>query len=618
MHVSVTFGASSTLKPLNKTKVQENSDETSTYTAVIYPGKTELFFEGKYDGFKCSLSAKPLSPAYRKSVIEKAEAVIQNEVKAIRAVTQAQDADAVLDACVRKNVPFVDPTFKPNERALFRDGIDSRKVVGAAWQRPTQYLPENLQAHIVKFRQIDACDIDQGQLGDCWLLSAIASIAEYPVRIERLFNHPNSTVTANREELVGAYRVSLNISGWWTNIIVDDYLPTIGGKPCFAKNIEDPAEMWAAIMEKAFAKVCGSYSSITGGDALLALQDMTGFPVSRMDSDWKLLDNSEKSNAFFDKLVSYDQSHFLTIVNTPGYDTAAYAGGKNDASVEDKYKKAGLALGHAYTLIDVRTFPKHNIRLCKIRNPWGNGTEWTGTWSDESELWARYPDVKAVCKPKVEADGTFWMDFEDVKQYFDGGGVCYSRENWHDYRIKGAFAGKATNIVLEISVTKPVEAYLTLSQVDRKTLSAENPNYKYAATMLSVCKPAANQATHYDMHLNSDTDPCTPSEKHRYLYARDNALKYTFLPSKDPYIVIPLIHGNEKHVAFTMGLVSDTAVGAGLSVRFKQVDPNSKVFLNYSKFEFNPFAAQPVEAEYQSVNPLNFSTTTRKTTAIIA
>eukprot|EP00388_Colpodella_angusta_P011966 GDKJ01030428.1.p1 GENE.GDKJ01030428.1~~GDKJ01030428.1.p1 ORF type:complete len:418 (+),score=50.57 GDKJ01030428.1:148-1254(+) len=367
-------------------------------------------------------------------------------------------------------------------------------------------------------------------------------------------------------------------------------------------------------MEKAFAKVCGSYSSITGGDALLALQDMTGFPVSRMDSDWKLLDNSEKSNAFFDKLVSYDQSHFLTIVNTPGYDTAAYAGGKNDASVEDKYKKAGLALGHAYTLIDVRTFPKHNIRLCKIRNPWGNGTEWTGTWSDESELWARYPDVKAVCKPKVEADGTFWMDFEDVKQYFDGGGVCFFHEGWHDYRIRGAFAGNAPNMAMEITVTKPVQAYVTMSQRDKRLMLSENKGYKYGAIMISVCQRA--DSNKYSVHLNSNPDPENPSEKFTFNYARDHAMKYTFTPSKDPYLVIPRVHGNTGVMPFTMGFMSDTAVGDGLTIRFRQLDADNKVFSNYPKFVYDPSATPLVEVEYQRLDPVYFVASTQRGTII--
>ena len=623
MFVTVTCGAESFVTPLGSTQVTSNADGTQTFNVVVYPGDTELFWDGKFDGFKCALSAKPLSAEYRNRMIKKADERVQADIALIKSKVQSQDPETVLKACLSSNIPFVDPTFRPAASSLFREGIDSRKVAGASWMRPTHFLDEDIHTHIVKFREIEANDIDQGQLGDCWLLSAIAAVAEYPVRIERLFNHPTlDAALAAREERLGAYRITLNVNGWWTNVIVDDYLPTIGGKPCFAKNVEDPAELWAALMEKAFAKIFGSYSSITGGDALVALQDMTGYPISRFDAEWaEAVADEAKSDAFFEKLVGFDNAHFLTIVNTPGFDTAAYAGGKNDADVEERYKAAGLALGHAYTLIDVAHFPNHNnLQLCKIRNPWGNGTEWTGEWSDKCPNWSnpKFRDVASRLGHSQADDGTFWMPFADVKKYFDGGGVCFSREKWVDYRVRGAFSGNTPDFCLEISVNKPVQAYITMSQKDKRAMLAENKAYKYGAIMISVCKKAENSAEKYAVHLNSNTDPENPTDKYTFNFSRDHAMKYVFTPSADPYLIVPRIHGNTDICNFTLGLITDGKVGADLTVKFRRLDAANRVFANYPKFAYSPESAPLVEADYQMVDPKAFrAPETKRGTGIV-
>ena len=50
----------------------------------------------------------------------------------------------------------------------------------------------------------------------------------------------------------------------------------------------------------------------------------------------------------------------------------------------------GLFDGHAYSMLGAHLVTdktgKHH-RLVEIRNPWGNELEWTGNWSDDSNLW---------------------------------------------------------------------------------------------------------------------------------------------------------------------------------------------------------------------------------------
>ena len=46
---------------------------------------------------------------------------------------------------------------------------------------------EGLNAPEVFYKKIEPNDIKQGQLGDCWLMCALGSLAEMPYLVERLF-----------------------------------------------------------------------------------------------------------------------------------------------------------------------------------------------------------------------------------------------------------------------------------------------------------------------------------------------------------------------------------------------------------------------------------------------
>jgi len=75
-------------------------------------------------------------------------------------------------------------------------------------------------------------------------------------------------------------------NGAFQYIVVDDWIPWTElegaglNKPTFVSGGEDGLEMWPCILEKAYAKLYGSYSNIEAGMVHLALADMVdnGFP----------------------------------------------------------------------------------------------------------------------------------------------------------------------------------------------------------------------------------------------------------------------------------------------------------------------------------------------------
>ena len=71
--------------------------------------------------------------------------------------------------------------------------------------------------------------------------------------------------------------VKFFINGNATPVIVDDYLPCkADGRRAFANSWDD--EIWVSILEKAWAKLHGSYARIEGGLPCFASSHLTGVP----------------------------------------------------------------------------------------------------------------------------------------------------------------------------------------------------------------------------------------------------------------------------------------------------------------------------------------------------
>eukprot|EP01012_Entosiphon_sulcatum_P033094 TRINITY_DN41948_c0_g1_i1.p1 TRINITY_DN41948_c0_g1~~TRINITY_DN41948_c0_g1_i1.p1 ORF type:complete len:847 (+),score=139.60 TRINITY_DN41948_c0_g1_i1:24-2564(+) len=396
------------------------------------------------------------SGAYLDAHLQSNNAAITAEVAAVEAATpERRDMEVVAEACKKKGIKFVDISFPPSAFNLPQ----------FIWQRPEQFLDPTDGTPTLFDDVIEPNDIFQGSLGDCWFMCALATMAEFPSVIRKcLPEKPNDTPT-------GCHRMRICKDGWWRMITVDDYLPcNVGRGPAYAKN--KGAELWCALMEKAYAKLHGSYQAMKSGVTGHALAELTGFPYTK----FRIKDTDPQK--LWTDLQHWDKVDYMMSAGTP-----------EEGSVsEEEYSTAGLATSHSYSVIDVAE--THGHKLLKIRNPWG-GMEWTGDWSDRSALWT--DEIRKELNFEAAEDGLFWMSFDDFRRYFVNVVVCFchSHTTWSDLRVAGQFHNGAPDFFLEVTIRKPTKAFVIVAQRDKR--GQANPT-EYVELGLIVLKPEGEKA----------------------------------------------------------------------------------------------------------------------------
>ena len=211
-----------------------------------------------------------------------------------------------------------------------------------------------------------------------------------------------------------AYAVNLYINGIKRTIIVDNYLVCFQRTNNLAFCKSKKNELWVPILEKCWAKACGSFDWTIGGLTKEAFRSLTGAPATQYLHDFI------ESDYLWRKLKNADRQRYAMCTSMG--DSSQYSGGDRAIS------NIGLFTGHAYSLIGVYEVELSNgkkKKLVKIRNPHGN-TEWKGDWSDHSQTWT--DDLRYQVDHKIEDDGTFFMAFEDYYAIYTQTTIC----KYHD------------------------------------------------------------------------------------------------------------------------------------------------------------------------------------------
>jgi len=304
---------------------------------------------------------------------------------------------------------------------------------------------------------VDPFDVMQGGVGDCWLLCAMAALAEFPGAIRELFRNTDD-IDAMPKKSFNTYTVTLTDLSTWepVDIIIDERLCTkANGQELLGCMPSCTGDLWACYLEKAVAIHCGGWDKICSSQCTHAWRILTGCKdqyVFEQEANgrwtcggdfnpntqqWERTANSRdegfqgcwpmawpevggggrrgskmSSMQLFDRMRAWDDVNYIMAAGSSGE--------------SDKEKTDGIVDNHTYTVLTcVRDVAGSGFDMIKMRNPWGSGEFEKGKWDDHGPYWEKYPRVKAALCPTLGVDdGLFWMERDEFFKYFKTVYLC--------------------------------------------------------------------------------------------------------------------------------------------------------------------------------------------------
>ncbi|XP_049889534.1 calpain-10 [Epinephelus moara] len=322
---------------------------------------------------------------------------------------------------------FEDQDFPSDDTSLFSDSSTpiARLQGQITWQRPQEIcqspalFPDNINLGHAK----------QGLLGDCWFLCACTFLLKNKHLLNKVL--PPDQPQWGDSRYRGSFQFRFWQQGHWTEVTIDDRLPCINSTPCFSR-CHSPTAFWVALLEKAYAKVHGSYERLWAGQVSEALVDLTGGLAER----WSLGESEDEQRPEQDS----DQ------VRRRGLDLNLLYPVKDECAVScSTHSTPGgaseLNQYHALTVmewLDVKTVSESKVLLLRIRNPWGRCC-WGGAWIGSGAGWSSVDPVSALDLQARVAEGEFWLDETEFLSQFDDVTVGYPISD--DGHLKSIYTG---------------------------------------------------------------------------------------------------------------------------------------------------------------------------------
>ncbi|KAJ3607076.1 hypothetical protein NHX12_026591 [Muraenolepis orangiensis] len=303
------------------------------------------------------------------------------------------------DKYVGKKMLFEDPLFPADDSSLY---YSCKSPMKFEWKRPTEICGN---PHFI-IDGANRTDICQGELGDCWLLAAIACLTLNEKLLYRVIP-PDQSFTEN---YAGIFHFQFWRYGEWIDVVVDDRIPTCNDQLVFTKSFRKN-EYWSALLEKAYAKLHGSYEALKGGNTLEAMEDFTGGVTEFFD----LVETPKDLYSIMRKALERG--------SLMGCSIDAISQGQMESRTDQ-----GLVRGHAYSVIGLEECDDRStnsrIRLIRLRNPWG-WVLFKGPWSADAKEWSSLSNAdRDNLQKQTVKESEFWMSFDDFTKHYTKLEMC--------------------------------------------------------------------------------------------------------------------------------------------------------------------------------------------------
>uniref|UniRef100_A0A673Y7T8 Calpain 9 n=1 Tax=Salmo trutta TaxID=8032 RepID=A0A673Y7T8_SALTR len=452
--------------------------------------------------------------------------------------------------CLQKKKLFEDPDFPACDSSLY---YSQSVPINFEWKRPGE-LCENPEFIV---GGADRTDICQGALGDCWLLAAIASLTLHKETLAR--------VVPNDQGFDRSYAGIFHFQFWqhnrWLDVVVDDRLPAVRNRLVLLHSASNN-EFWSALLEKAYAKLNGSYESLKGGSTLEAMEDFTGGVGETYET------KSAPTDLFNIMKKAYDRGSMM------GCSIDITSSAESEAQTA-----SGLVKGHAYSITGLEEVNCRGkkVKLIRIRNPWGQ-VEWNGAWSDESREWnvIDSSEKKRILQNSMD-DGEFWMEFEDFKANYDKIEICNltpdsltddTKRKWEVNMfegnwIRGSTAGGCRNFI-DTFWTNPqfklilkhaddnndkCSVVIALMQKNRRALRKEGLDLQTIGFALYEVRETTDFFRYNGSKARSKT----------YINVREISERFTLPPGN--YLLVPTTFQPHDEADFLIRIFSEKAAG---------------------------------------------------------
>jgi hypothetical protein len=203
-----------------------------------------------------------------------------------------QNYELLKHKCLQAGTLFKDEKF-PADNTSISLIKKNTKPYRVYWKRPHEI--SNNPKFIVN--SIKPNNIVQGDTGNCWFISAVATLATIPnyfrfvMPVNQAFDSPS---------YAGIFHFRFWQFGEWLDVVVDDRLPVDENDALiYCRNKKDENEFCLPLLEKAYAKLAACYEFLNTGDPGDAMIDMSG-AVSELFDLKKCIEKSYKTGDFND------------------------------------------------------------------------------------------------------------------------------------------------------------------------------------------------------------------------------------------------------------------------------------------------------------------------------